>query len=81
MITRLEDAAEDYNKQFDLIMNLLIDQVSMNFDDHCQCAVTSCLCVCVCMKGDAANDFVKHLTFRLDFNEYHSARARAALAR
>lgn len=47
VIARIEEAAEEYNKQFDTIMNLLRDQ------------------------GEQANDFVKHLTFRLDFNEYH----------
>ena len=47
MVTRVQDAARDFDVQFDVLMNTLKDQ------------------------GDRAGGMMRHLTFRLDFNEYY----------
>lgn len=49
VITRLEDAAVDFNTRFDDIMITLKEQ------------------------SEQASDLLRYLTFRLDFNEYHSS--------
>lgn len=71
VIDRMKDTIDSYHRQFELIMNMLKEEVSLY-------VILPCLFKLVSLQGEKSNDILRFLTFRLDFNDFHSQRLHGA---